>query len=203
MNVDGIPWTAEPWLPYRATDHLLTLDVKTAFEWGSGGSTIFLKAVMGVEALYSVEHVARWQEAVKAECAERRLKNITWRLIPPDPGDVGPDKANPAHYKSGSTELGPCNFKQYCSVIDGLGLFDLVLIDGMARASCLKHAVAHVKPGGCLMLDNTDRPYYLEQTLSLFAEWERIDFHGYGPILAYSWTCTAFHNTRKVDYDRS
>jgi hypothetical protein len=56
------------------------------------------------------------------------------------------------------------------------------------------------------VLDNTDRPYYLEKTEErLFGNyetgWEKIEFFGYGPILDYKWKTSIFINKRKIDYE--
>lgn len=218
MDVAGKVWTDEPWLPYQATKFIDSLHPGFVFEWGSGGSTLHFTRMSGLNRLVTVEHEPAWFKAVchrlgiepwglrgkshHQEMFDRKGLSVEYFCIPPEPGDIGPDKANPDHYKSGSTELGPCNFREYASAIDRLGLFDLILVDGMARASCLKHAVSHVKPGGVLVLDNTDdnRSYYLQNTLAYFTGWERIDFFGYGPILDYPWRCTAFVNNRKESY---
>jgi hypothetical protein len=201
------PWTPAPWLPYMATRYIAEyleeqMRPLKVFEWGSGGSTLFF-ARLGIEFLVSIEHDREWWEKVNGALPERYI--LDYRLIPYEEGEIGPDKGNPAHYKSGSTELGPVNFKKYASVIDEYGKFDLILIDGMARASCLYHAISHVKEGGCIVLDNVgDRPYYLAQTDYLFGNyedgWERIQFSGYGPILAYQWSTLILKNTRKSDY---
>jgi hypothetical protein len=200
-GVDSIPWTPEPWLPYLVTRYIGKLKLDSVFEWGSGGSTIFFHRML-VYKIISIEHDPGWYQRLSREFADRGiLLDLNYRLIPFEEGEIGPDKGNPTHYKSGSTELGPVNFKNYASAIDGYGQFDLILIDGMARASCLAHAVSHVKEGGWLVLDNTgDRPYYLEQTAHLFEGWERITFFGYGPILDYEWETTIFRNTRKANY---
>lgn len=191
-----------PWLPYLATKYIEWLHPQDVFEWGSGESTLFFCG-LGAD-IVSVEHDKEWYD---------KIKGVLWRdnwiadyyLIPPDPGSLGPDPGNPEHYKSASTELGDVNFKKYVSAIDSRGLFDLILIDGMARASCLKHAFSHVRRGGCIVLDNTgDRPYYLAQTGYLFGNWEsgweRVTFHGWGPILAYKWETTFFINRGRDDY---
>lgn len=184
-----IPWTPEPWLPFLATEYIRSLKPGSVFEWGSGGSTLFFIS-LGVSGLVSVEHDPAWFEAIRQELARRNLRPGEYHLVPYETGEIGPDKAEPEHYKSGSTELGPVNFKRYASFIDSYEPFDLVLVDGMARAACLKHAVGKVKPGGWLVLDNSDRGYYLEKTGPLFEGWERITFYGYGPILAYMWQTT-------------
>jgi len=193
----------KPWLPYLATEYIKQLRPKRVFEWGSGGSTLFFAFKAGIRSLASIEHDEDWYSKV---CERFPLNFADYRLIPPEPGAIGPDPANPAHYKSGSTNLGDVNFKQYASVIDEYGLFDLILIDGMARASCIHHAFSHVAPGGCMVIDNTgDRPYYLEETAHLFGDyeagWERVDFFGYGPVLAYKWQTTFFINRVKADYE--
>jgi hypothetical protein len=176
---------------------------RTVFEWGSGGSTVWLAEVLKVERLVSVEHDADWFEEVGAVMRERGLE-ADRRLVPPEPGEVGPDPSEPSHYRSASTEVGPGrNWRRYAGAIDGEGGFDLVLVDGMARASCLWHGASHVRPGGWLALDNTgDRPYYLAKTLHLFEGWDRVDVTGWGPILGYQWTCTLFRRTGKEWYGK-
>jgi len=198
----------QPWLPYLVTDYIKQLKPQRVFEWGSGESTLFF-ASMGVY-LASVEHDENWYNDVKAVLPIQY--HTGYHLVPYEQDSLGSDKANPSHYKSGSTQLGDVNFKRYAGYIDkynfvpGHGKFDLILIDGMARASCLAHAISHVAEGGCIVLDNTgDRPYYLEQTAHLFGNyesgWERVTFMGYGPILDYKWETTIFINKRKRDYE--
>lgn len=201
-----------PWLPFVATEYIKSLKLESIFEWGSGGSTLFFIA-LEVNHLVSIEHDQEWYNKVKQQrlSTTKLFSTIEYQIvdhyhIPYQQGELGPDKANPHHYKSGSTELGPVNFKKYVSAIDQYGKFDLILIDGMARASCLYHAVNHVKEGGCIVLDNVgDRPYYLEKTEHLFGNyedgWERILFTGYGPILDYQWSTLILKNTRKKSYE--
>lgn len=200
---------SKPWLPYLVTDYIRRLKPKSIFEWGSGESTLFffdLFTQRAVQNFVTIEHSREWFDLTNKALSDRNIIHLGYKLIPYAPGEIGPDKADPAHYKSGSTELGAVNFRQYATAIDSYGLFDLILIDGMARVSCITHAFDHVAPGGCIVIDNTgDRPYYLEQTAHLFgnyeAGWERVDFMGYGPILAYKWQTTIFINKGKADYE--
>lgn len=190
-----------PWLPYLVTDYIKQLKPKRVFEWGSGKSTLFFLG-LGAE-IVSIEHDPEWYDDFEDK---DYYTTLDYKLIPFEQGEIGPDKANPLHYKSGSTQLGAVNFKRYASAIDDYGLFDLILIDGMARASCLYHAFNHVAPGGCIVLDNTgDRLYYLEQTEAMFGNyevgWEKITMMGYGPILDYKWETTIFINKGKADYE--
>lgn len=193
MGADA-PWTPEPWLPYLATEYIFEkIKPELIFEWGSGGSTIAFTNAERANRIVTVESDGDWHDRVLTELRHRGiLFRVNLVHIPWEAGEIGPDKSDPAHYKSGSTELGPVNFKAYASYIDQYSPFDLVLVDGFARASCLAHAAPKVKPGGWLVLDNTDRDYYLARTAPLFEGWERVDFYGYGPILAYPWKCTMF-----------
>ena len=196
-----------PWLPYLVTDYIKQLDpLLSVFEWGSGESTLFFVNTLRVARLISIEHNREWFDKAQSELLKLHTERYHHHLIPYEQGTIGPDKANPTHYKSGSTQLGDVNFKRYCSAIDDYDKFDLILIDGMARASCLAHAYSHVADGGCIVLDNTgDRPYYLEQTAHLFGDyesgWETIKFMGYGPILDYKWETTIFIKRAKADHE--
>ena len=195
-----------PWLPYIATGYIKQLKPKRVFEWGSGESTLFFLLELKAYTV-SIEHDFEWfNKTYKKLSNDYNIWDTEYHLIEFEQGTIGPDKANPAHYKSGSTNLGDGNFKRYCSAIDDYGKFDLILIDGMARASCLAHAYSHVADGGCIVLDNTgDRPYYLEQTAHLFGNyekgWETIKFMGYGPILDYKWETTIFIKRVKAYYE--
>lgn len=191
---------SRPWLPYIVTNLIKLFRPREVFEWGSGNSTLFFSR-LGLYRLVSIEHDVEWYEKIEADLPGW----VDYQFIPGEDGEIGPDKANPEHYKSGSTIIGAVNFKKYASAIDRYGLFDLILIDGVVRPSCMVHAINHVRDGGWLVLDNTgDRPYYLEKTGELFGNyetgWERIRLMGYGPILAYQWETTIFINRRKDFY---
>lgn len=54
------------------------------------------------------------------------------------------------------------NFKAYASAIDAYpdGHFDVVMVDGRARTSCLVHALPKLRKGGLSILDNAEREHY-------------------------------------------
>lgn len=54
-------------------------------------------------------------------------------------------------------------FSEYVTFIDRYAdyFFDIVIIDGRVRHSCIAHALKNVKKKGALLLDNPDRAYYL------------------------------------------
>lgn len=195
----------KPWLPYLVTDYICSLKPRRIFEWGSGESTLFWAHLDNIEQLVSVEHDQEWVQKVRGSLPDW----VDYHFIPYEEGEIGPDPSEPIYYKSNSTQLGKVNFKRYATYIDNYDFFDLVLIDGMARASCLVHATSHVRDGGCIVLDNTgDRPWYLARTKEmLFGNyergWEEIRLMGYGPILEYKWETTIFINKRKNDYENN
>jgi hypothetical protein len=179
-----------PWLPYIVTtflDGYLTPEME-AFEWGSGGSTLWL--ARRVKQVVSVEHNPSWFERLPDR------GNVEKLLIEPGPGAIRADKADPLAYYSEC--LGDVNLKRYATEIVSRGEFDLVLVDGRARPSCLLHAQPHVKPGGVLVLDNTERAYYLKHTAYLFQDWDRMDVLGHGPKLSYQWQATVWRRPDDV-----
>jgi hypothetical protein len=174
---------AVPWIPHLARKYLerMMLPRWRCFEWGSGGSTVWL--AQRCQNLVSVEHNQEYYDKLQGY----DLPNVDRWFIPPGPGEIGLDRANPEHYRAGS--IGNANFLAYAQSITGNGPFDLVLVDGRARASCIVHAVPEVAPGGWLVLDNAERGYYLEQTAHLLQDWERVAFRGHGPYLGWQWEC--------------
>ena len=171
---------ALPWIPHLACEYLerLILPRWRCFEWGSGGSTVWL--ARRVQHLISVEHDPEW-------ALEAQRIHVQYLLIPPKAPEMGPDKADPTHYRAGP--IGNVNFERYATSIIGKGPFDLVLVDGRARASCLIHAVPEVKPEGWLVLDNAERGYYLQNTAHLVEGWESVHFTGHGPRNSWPWQC--------------
>lgn len=192
---------SSPWLPYLATEYIKQFKPGRVFEWGSGESTLFF-AEMDTKYLISVEHNAEWWDEVGRKLDEYNL-HLSYHHVGYESGTIGSNPANPIHYKSASTELGEINFKRYASFIDEFegSKFDLILIDGMARASCLYHAASHVAEGGCIILDNAERDYYMQNVAFLFEGWERILFEGYGPQLDYQWKTLVLINKRKSNYE--
>ncbi len=176
-----------PWLPYLAIDFLDSIlsSKMSVFEWGSGGSTLYFST--RVASIISVEHNEEWLDKVPS--------SLNVQLTSAQQGALGDDKANPTHYLSGS--IGDKNFKEYASAIDKYNNFDLILVDGRSRPSCLLHANQKIKPGGWIVLDNVERDYYLEQTSHLFEDWENVKFFGHGPYIEWPWKTIFFRRPFK------
>jgi len=184
--------TGQPWIPYAAITFLYSIIRPgwRVFEWGSGNSTYFF-AREGMK-LISIEHDFDWYREVRAVLDSRfgsTNPRIQLHYIPMDVENIGCDKSNPDHYYE-PPYAG--NFQQYAKAIEQYDQFDLIMVDGTSRPSCLVRAADKVRDGGYIILDNSDRKYYLAQSPHLFDKWERYSFFGRGPENTYMWECTFY-----------
>lgn len=121
-----------PWLGFRAIERLgriIDADCKV-LEFGSGMSTVWFARRCGL--LVSVETDGAWHRAVTSMLRERGLDNVDYRLRDKSEAHLVTD------YEDSS--------------------FDLALVDGPRRDLTVMTAIAKVKPGGYIYLDNTDAP---------------------------------------------
>lgn len=152
------------------------------FEYGAGGSTLYF--ARRAQSIVTVEHDPVWLESVRAALvASGTAASAQLRLALPEAGASG-DASDPAAYVSSSPALSGYAFRAYASTIDGYpgATFDLVSIDGRARPSCIDHAWRKVKPGGYLLLDNSERCHYA-RAARLLEGWERLDCFGPAPYV--------------------
>lgn len=161
----------KPWLRPMVTEFLESVILRSGmavFEWGMGNSTIWMSH--RVRHVISVEHDKDWFSKIPGR------KNIKRILIQPQRGIIGADPSDPKAYFSDDKHWRDHNFRRYASVIDDLGPFDVIFVDGRARPSCLVHGHRRLKPGGFLVLDDANREYYLRHTAHLFRGWDRAVF---------------------------
>jgi hypothetical protein len=156
----------QPWWP-RAAVALVgsRLDpTSLVFEYGSGGSTHWL--ALRASSVVSVEHDRDWYERVAPDLPP----SVTLLLREPDP--EGP----------AVSEHGPGAFDRYVGAIRDYpdASFDLVVVDGRARVHCGLAAVPKVRPGGMLLLDDSQRAHYAPLVEAL-AGWQRVDRRGLKP----------------------
>jgi hypothetical protein len=159
-----------PWINFSAIDYLkknLRPEFKV-FEYGGGGSTLFF--LDHVKEVTTVEHNKDWFAILKTQIKQVDKNRWDGNLIEAEPNAMMADfdESNPDHYYSGDDNYSGMNFKSYVSYIDRFAdsYFDLVLIDGRSRPSCIKHSVNKVRSGGLIVLDNAERKYYLSHSLS-------------------------------------
>lgn len=167
-----------PWMPFEAVDWLNSILEKnmTGFEWGSGGSTLFLSN--RIKNLISVEHDQEWYSLISKILKERKIDNCKYELIKPEPTHLK-DFDNVQHYLSSVKE--GYNFENYCKVIELYpdNYFNIVIIDGFSRSSCIYHSHKKVKLDGYLLLDDYEESY--KKIISLLEGWERKEFFGPKP----------------------
>lgn len=138
------------------------------FEWGMGGSTPWLADRCGL--LWSVDHNPAWFEACWQELCSRGHVNLL--LYPPEGSDRG-DASDPDAFLS-SCKTG--SFERYVKTIGLCKDYDVVLVDGRARASCIKAGAEALKPGGWLVVDNTERDWYLRRAGEYLKGWQCVVF---------------------------
>lgn len=120
-----------PWIPYAAARFLARRIGHTwrILEIGSGMSTLWL--AQRCAQVDSIEADQRWVELLSAEIARRKVANAK------------------IHFRWQAAEM--CDFSAWADSRP-----DLVFIDGGPRPQCLVAALAVVKPGGLVYVDNTD-----------------------------------------------
>lgn len=143
--VDGTPW-----IPYRAAEWLESYLEPTinVFEWGSGGSTIFIARRAG--RLVAVEHSPVWEARIAGMLRRRSITNCDLLFVGADAPGAGGEACHEARFDSLWVDGEKTSFERYVKTIDAYpdGHFDLVSVDGHARLACIARAVPKVRPEG-------------------------------------------------------
>ena len=181
------------WLTYPVIDFLkknLNKEMKV-FEYGGGGSTLFFAKRVG--ELITVEHDEQWFQRLSEILNEKKIAHWKGKFISPEATNIIGSAADPSLYLSSDENSKKLSFKNYATAIDEYpsAYFDLVLIDGRARPSCLYHSIPKVKKGGFLILDNSERKHYHELLDHLIdKEFEKV-VDGMAPVPFGEWfSCT-------------
>lgn len=121
------------------------------FEYGSGASSLWLAKRAG--RVVSVDHDSHWSEIVAGLAAAR--PNLALKVVPPG------EKRSSGPFRSGDPLMRGRVFEDYVKAIETAeGPFDLIAIDGRARADCLRFALPFLKDDGLIVFDNAYRPRY-------------------------------------------
>lgn len=165
----------------------LTSDTQM-FEWGSGGSTIFFAE--RVSKIISIEHNDAWygrvQETLEAaELTDRcELHYLPPLVLPQSQQLTGREASSRATVPGSyvSRHFPEYTFRDYVGHIKTYpgSYFDLVLVDGRARASCILDAIPKIRPRGHLVLDDAARKAYLP-AMDLLKDWDVLTFQGPAP----------------------
>jgi hypothetical protein len=126
-----------PWFSYPSIDWLDSVlrPEDTAFEYGMGGSTLWFAD--RVAHVTSVEHDGDWVKR--------------FRL----PANVSVIVAQ----CGGNMQHAPAGDPYVDAIRVPARRFNVIIIDGMARLSCVEAAHAAIDPAGLIVFDNTDFPY--------------------------------------------
>jgi len=152
----------QPWYTYPAIEYLKQIDFrdKTVFEYGCGHSTLFW--AQRAARVVSVEHNPAWYARVKPQL--------------PATCELRLETDSDAYADSIRTSSEP---------------FDVIVIDGLVtgrtRLKCARAAVQMLRPGGMIVLDNSD---WLPESSRFLRESDliEVDMTGFAPINDY--TCT-------------
>ncbi|RNI17253.1 class I SAM-dependent methyltransferase [Flexivirga caeni] len=145
-----------PWVPFRviaAMEEHISKRSKVA-EFGGGGSTLWFSD--RVEEVVTVEHDLEWYPVLEQKV--RDIPNSTLLYRSADSG-----------------------YADYVNALSNFSdsYFDVIVVDGRERVRCFESAIPKLKPGGLLILDNSDRPRYA----SVFdlTEWSYVTYCGLTP----------------------
>ncbi|MGL5809883.1 MAG: class I SAM-dependent methyltransferase [Nocardioides sp.] len=169
-----VPWWTFA-AAHRVAAFLADRPEARVFEWGSGASTAWL--ARRAKVVTSVEHDPAWAAIVRPALP----RNATVRVVEPVPATGRPGEEH--SHKAGFDGL---DFGSYVAALDQAeGVFDLIVVDGRARAACFRRAVTRLSRDGVLVFDNVDRRRYRAaiagSPVPVETEWTR----GLTPALPY------------------
>jgi predicted O-methyltransferase YrrM len=176
MSDEEITFYHLPWLTDTANSFLANLlwtgHHLKILEFGMGSSTLFFSRAEAVQHLVSVEHDYNY--------AFKTIKEQQKAFIPTIKYDV---------------HIIPTPYHSICDKYDD-DYFDIVLVDGRNRVKCIQQAIPKIKPGGILILDNSERDYY-QPGILLLKTWVQTVFGQSGPTRygfdgPAGWTTTIF-----------
>lgn len=160
-----------PWMNYRVINFILRENLiagKRLFEYGSGSSTQFWYE-LGASFIVSIEH----DENFYNTCRKKLIGEFDYRFIPPILND-GTESTYTSEIHKGY------DFSNYVKSINDFDddYFDIIVIDGRARSSCLKESVKKLKSGGIIIFDNAERKRYLPTIAEVLNNWKSNMFKG-------------------------
>jgi len=135
-----------PWMSQDAVRFLEQFLRKSdnGVEFGSGRSTAWF--AQRTNKLISIEHQEEWFQIVRQKIEKMGLTNVDYHHIPLD---HPPEEPNRRFYDP---------LPRYVDFINRYEneSFDFVIVDGHYRQACIGASAPKIKPGGILILDNSN-----------------------------------------------
>lgn len=140
----------------------------TVFEWGPGASTQFF--IDHVHAVHAVEDQQKYADELLGALSSEQKQKLRLRVIPGTERKEKGEPEDPTSY----LDPAPGSFRTYVqAVYDWPYEYDLIYVDGRARASCLRVAQTKVCKGGWVLLHDAERAEYA-QGVALYEAWEGV-----------------------------
>lgn len=182
----GMPWIT--FLAFEQIESRLRSN-HTVLEYGAGGSTIFFAS--RCDRVVTVEHDAAWASSIRSALADRASR-VDIRVVPPRIVAMVPEVRS-ARFGDSRADFGP--YVATCREFPDRS-FDLILVDGRARVACIEACHSKLKPGGLLVLDNSERPDYAAAS-AMLSDWRRQDYFGLGLVCSRPWCTTIWEAPRE------
>ncbi|MDO9268639.1 MAG: SAM-dependent methyltransferase [Methylobacter sp.] len=155
--------TKLPWYTYPIIEYLNNMDFSDKVVFEFGSGNSSAYWARKSKFVYSVEHNKEWYEKIKHEMAQNQAIELC---------------ENEVHYLDAMSKISE--------------KIDVIIIDGIYREKCAQLVQDHLAEDGIVILDNADwykeTSKFLREKLDLL----EVDFHGFGPINAYTWTTSIF-----------
>ena len=163
----------QAWLSFPAIDFLDAhlRPEHRVFEYGGGGSTLFFCQRAGFVA--TVENYKKWFDTLTETVRQKGIQHWEGQFVQGEPvsGAHPRSASNPADFASNSPGSEHLSYEKYAKAIQHYpkAHFDVVLVDGRSRPSCIQECIPYLKSGGFLVADNMERDYYWTAFREVFA----------------------------------
>jgi hypothetical protein len=182
----------QPWVTFdsKKTIGRFARPGAKVFEFGMGGSTLYFLDC-GCEVI-SVDHDREWFD--RATQIIGHSPRWEGRLIEPEPISLAEHRTE--RYRSGESPYEASSFELYVKSLTSEPdeCFDVIMIDGRARVDAAIASAPKIRPGGGLILDNSERDRYA-MIHRYFSElkWKPQRFPGPGPYVWHEfWETTVW-----------
>jgi precorrin-6B methylase 2 len=151
-----------PWFTYSAIEYLSQFDFSTKTVFEFGAGNSTIYWCRRAAHVVSVESNRSWYERVRPRLAA-----------------------------NGELHLVEAAARYPRILAERAEQFDVIVIDGIERRACCIEAVKKLRPGGLIILDNSDWHHHCAALLRA-ARLLEVDMAGFGPINGYTWTTSFF-----------